>query len=306
LDDPLGYEAAGFALFDMFPERRGNLFSDEVYRLVKAKDATTAFESVTLLSDTIDDKSSSRFLPPNHKFSANDVIMITLQPQGSGDFFNAMSLPTNGLSIEARVLNSGPTYIDIAVANGSFEAAFGPAPNNNQGPKGDSRMRLRADQFFSNIPYQRMVTALAQLTAIPDRKDASTIIPGSDDDVKNPHQRISMDELLREVILSTHAYSEPFSAYHNDDDFCDLQYLVRLLHLSRSESQGISHPLQSSCLAKAPMGSSQQLAKKAISYMTSDNQQIFEKFNPPQLAAINAALTRRLTLIQGKNETPAL
>jgi hypothetical protein len=49
------------------------------------------------------------------------------------------------------------------------------------------------------------------------------------------------------------------------------------------------------------MASSQQLAKKAISYMTSDNQQIFEKFNPPQLAAITAALTRRLTLIQGKN-----
>jgi hypothetical protein len=49
------------------------------------------------------------------------------------------------------------------------------------------------------------------------------------------------------------------------------------------------------------MASSQQLAKKAISYMTSDDQLIFEKFNPPQLAAINAALTRRLTLIQGKN-----
>jgi hypothetical protein len=169
----------------------------------------------------------SRFLPPNHKFSANDVIMITLQPQGSGDFFNVMSLPTNGLSIEARVLNSGPTYIDIAVPNGSFEAAFGPAPNNYQGPKGDSKMRLRADQFFSNIPYQRMVTALAQLTAIPDRKDASTISPDGDNDVKDTHQRISMDELLREVILSTHAYSDPFSAYYNDGDFCDLQYLVR-------------------------------------------------------------------------------
>ena len=57
---------------------------------------------------------------------------------------------------------------------------------------------------------------------------------------------------------------------------------------------------QSSCLAKAPMGSSQKLAKKAISYMTSATQQIFEKFNQPQLAAIQAALTRRLTLIQGK------
>ena len=43
LDDPLGYEAAGFAVFDLYPERRGNLFSDEVYRLVKAHDATTTF-----------------------------------------------------------------------------------------------------------------------------------------------------------------------------------------------------------------------------------------------------------------------
>lgn len=47
------------------------------------------------------------------------------------------------------------------------------------------------------------------------------------------------------------------------------------------------------------MGSSQQLAKKAISYMGAADQKIFEQFNGPQLAAINAALTRRLTLIQG-------
>jgi hypothetical protein len=225
LDDPWGYEAAGYALFDMYPERRGNLFSDEVYRLVKAKDATTSFENLPLPNGP-NDKASSRILPPNYRFSTNDVIMITLQPHGSGDFFNAMSLPTNGVSIEARVLNSGPTYIDIAVSNGSFEAAFGPAPNNSLGPKGDNTMRLRADQFFSNIPYERMVTALSQLTAIPDRKDASTINPAGDDHVKDTHQRISMDEVLREVILSTHAYSDPFSIYYKDGDFCDLQYLV--------------------------------------------------------------------------------
>ena len=47
------------------------------------------------------------------------------------------------------------------------------------------------------------------------------------------------------------------------------------------------------------MGNSQQLAKKALSYIRSNDQQIFEKFNEPQLAAINAALTRRLTMVQG-------
>ena len=29
-DNPLALEEAGYALFDMFPERRGNLFADEV------------------------------------------------------------------------------------------------------------------------------------------------------------------------------------------------------------------------------------------------------------------------------------
>jgi ATP-dependent RNA/DNA helicase IGHMBP2 len=47
------------------------------------------------------------------------------------------------------------------------------------------------------------------------------------------------------------------------------------------------------------MGSSQQLAKKALSYIRSNDSKIFEPFNEPQLAAIGAALTRRLTLIQG-------
>ena len=94
-------------------------------------------------------------------------------------------------------------------------------------------MRLRADQFFSNIPYQRMVSALSQLTAIPDRQQQQTA--GSQQagtrnknskDSNNPHEKICMDELLREVILSTHAYSDPFSSYYGDNDFCDLDYLV--------------------------------------------------------------------------------
>ena len=47
------------------------------------------------------------------------------------------------------------------------------------------------------------------------------------------------------------------------------------------------------------MGTSFKLAKRALSYIASNDQHIFEKFNEPQLAAINAALTRRLTMVQG-------
>lgn len=229
LDDPLGYEAAGFALFDLYPERRGNLYSDEVYRLVKAHDATTTYSESASLDADEDAKENDRFLPPNHKFSSNDVIMLTLQPQGSGDFFNVASLPTEGIAMEARVLNSGPTYVDVAVPNGAFEAAFGPAPN-NQGPsgRGDAKMRLRADRFFSNIPYHRMVTALSQLTAIPDKQAQAQANAEENQNNKNssPHERIQMDELLRDAILSTHAYGSPFSCYYQDNDFLDLQYLV--------------------------------------------------------------------------------
>ena len=247
LDDPLGYEAAGFALFDMYPERRGNLYSDEVYRLVKANDATTTFaesHSLDSFSTSKEDgndsenskpKGKEKFLPPNHKFGSNNVIMLTLQSQGSGDFFTAESLPTNGVAIEARVLNSGPTYIDVSVPNGSFEAAFGPAPN-NVGPsgKGDSKMRLRADQFFSNIPYQRMVSALSQLTTIPDRQQQQQAANGSQQQKDGQtHENICMDELLREVILSTHAYSES-----GDSDLYDIEYLVSIflsmVHWSKS------------------------------------------------------------------------
>ena len=235
LDDPLSYEAAGFALFDLYPERRGNLFSDEVYRLVKAQDATTTFTETNALQENNNSNKTTndRFLPPNHKFSSNDVIMLTLQPQGSGDFFNVASLPTQGIAIEARVLNSGPTYVDVAVPSGNFEAAFGPAPN-NQGPsgRGDSKMRLRADRFFSNIPYHRMVSALSQLTAIPDKQAQAQANAeenqnnNNEDTTTSPHERIQMDDLLRDVILSTHAYSDPFSIYYQDNDFLDVQYLV--------------------------------------------------------------------------------
>lgn len=277
VDDPLGYEAAGFAIFDLYPERRGNLYSDEVYRLVKAKDATTTFSED---GDKSDMHSKGRCqLPPNHKFSRNDCIMLTLQPGGSGDFFGVASLPTNGVSIEARVLNTGPTYVDVAISSGSFEEAFGPAPN-NAGPskKGDSRMRLRADKFFSPVPYTRMSAAVAQLTAIPDKQKQKKSLGNETD--SSPQARISMDEILIETIISTHAYSDPFSMYHNNNDFCDIQML-------------------SNALSKPPMANSQQLAKNALSHIRSNENSVFDGFNEPQLRAIQAALTRRLTLIQG-------
>ena len=149
----------------MIPERRGNLFSEEVYRIIKAPDATSTYTQDSDMTD-----SGNNYLPPNSKFSSNDVILLTLQPQGSGDFFDPVSLPTaeTAVSVEARVISTGPTYIDIAVAGGMFEASFG-LPANDQSGKGNRKLRLRIDRFFSNVPYTRMVTALTQLTAIPDR-----------------------------------------------------------------------------------------------------------------------------------------
>ena len=187
LDEPLALEAAGFALFDLYPQRRGNLFSDEVYRLTKATDATTTYPR-SMEADDDDNESNSaasakniRYLPPNHKFTNNDVIMLTLQPNGSGDFFGPNTLPTHehAVSVEARVLNHGPTYLDIAMPAGTFETGFGmPAPNDASFGSGKSSsssfaMRLRADRFLSNVPYQRMVAALAQTTSIPDRQKRS-------------------------------------------------------------------------------------------------------------------------------------
>lgn len=231
------------------------------------------------------------YMPPNSKFSNNDVILLTLQPQGSGDFFdpNALPLSTTATSIEARVIATGPSYIDIAVAGGTFEAAFGPAPN-NEGPsgRGDPRMRLRADRFFSDVPYTRMVAALTQLTAIPDRnKDLSTDgfqdannSNGNNEKSANPHSNICMDDLLKETIISSHAFTDPTSPLFHDVDAFDLQQLNKLV-------------------SKPPMPNSVKLANQALSYIQKDPHHIFNPMNGPQLAAIGAALTRKLTMIQG-------
>lgn len=287
IDDPLALEVAGHAVFDLYPERRGNLFSDEVYRLSKATDATALY---TLEGQHNGANSNDiRLMPPSSKFSNNDVILLTLQPQGSGDFFDPRSLPTTttAISIEGRVIGTGPTYIDIAVTGGTFEAAFGPAPN-NIGPSGpgSAKLRLRADRFFSDVPYTRMVTALTQLTAVPDRnKESSTegfqsSDPSNISEQTNPHSNICMDELLKEIIISSHSFSDPTSSLFHDVDAFDMEQLSKL----------VSRP---------PMPSSIKLANQALAYIQKNPHNIFKPMNGPQLAAIGAALTRKLTMIQG-------
>lgn len=216
------------------------------------------------------------------------MVLLTLQPNGSGDFFGINTLPTNSraVSAEARVLSTGPDYVDIAIPGGAFEKAFGPAPN-NVGPagKGSPRLRLRMDRFVSNIPYQRMMAALGELTSIPERTskrpDSEGVGPvDGQEQEDNPYDNICMDELLRETILSTFAFNDGSSILFRDTESCNLRELAKRL-------------------ARRPLPNSAMLANQALAYMQTNPHGIFDPLNGPQLAAIGAALTRRLTLIQG-------
>jgi hypothetical protein len=212
------------------------------------------------------------------------------------EMMDSSSLPlTSTVSIEARVLSVGPSYVDIVVTSGLFERSFGVASNDISG-LGDKSMRFRADRFFSEVPYQRMVAALSQLT---------TIVPN---DVKPPTKELkkgtekqkhtfesndksnvddadktkgySMDRIFHEMILSTFALTDSHSPLYNDISICHVDDL----------SKQISRP---------PMGPmSQKLANDVLQYIRANPQNIFRPFNGPQLHAIEAALTRRLTLIQ--------
>lgn len=181
-------------------ERRGNLFADEVYRLHKAADATTVYPSSYFTDDQQSTTPNSRFLPPNHKFTINDVILLTLQPRGSGDFFSSTSLPTSetAISVEARVLNMGPTYLDIVVSAGTFQAVLGAAPNDYAAVRPNFDTRIRVDRFVSHVPYQRMVSALSMLTTVraPQSELKETIDPAFE---------VHMDSVLRDVILQTYS-----------------------------------------------------------------------------------------------------
>lgn len=216
--------------------------------------------------------SSQSTLPPNNKFSQNDVIMLTLQPGGTGDFFSHTTMPTNSgaaTTIEARVLNTGPSYVDIALLGGKFESIFGPAPN-NRGPsgKGDPKMRLRADRYFSNVPYTRMVGALSQLTSI-------------DGGNTNGDSNQRVDDSIRQAILASFEYDDPSNPSFQDAETCNLQELSRQL-------------------SKPPLRDSTKLTNEVLNYLQSDHpSNQFARFNGPQLSCIGAALTRKLTMIQG-------
>lgn len=174
-----------------------------MYRLQKAADATTTFY-------TDDNRDNPSPLPTNHKFSRNDVIVLTLQPTGTGDFLTAASLPTNpdAVLLEARVLNIGPTYLDVAVTSGQYTRVFGPASNNNgEEGRGDPKLRVRVDRFFSDVPFSRMVAALGQLTAVPENKKVDDKRIGG----------FQMDNLLKELILSTFTKGDGESLEGSDD-----------------------------------------------------------------------------------------
>jgi hypothetical protein len=217
LNDPLILEISGHALFDMYPERRGDIFTDEVYRLTKAKDATSYSKSIGKLNS----------LPDNHKFSQSDVIVLTLQPLGSGDFMGPESMPLSDEAtiLEARVLNVGPTYLDISIPGGKFEEAFGPAPN-NYGPlgKGDPNMRLRVDRFFSDVSYRRMVQALSQATTISNPNSEIEASKKSKDIL----DEISVDEDLRQIITATFDPLSKDEVVSGDERMVQLNDLVRL------------------------------------------------------------------------------
>ena len=58
--------------------------------------------------------------------------------------------------------------------------------------------------------------------------------------------------------------------------------------------------LQNRMLSKPPMPTSTKLANEALRYIQQNPHGIFRPMNGPQLAAVGAALTRKLTMIQGK------
>jgi len=221
-------------------------------------------------------------LPSSHRFSQNDVIMLTLQPAGSGDFFGSHTMPTRSeaTSLEARVLSTGPSYIDIAITGGAFESNFGPSPN-NLGPsgKGDPNMRLRIDRYFSNVPYNRMVSALGQMTAIPDGKPG-TKQRDSDKKEKESQKQVSFDESIREAILFSYGFNDKSNPLYHNLEAYDFKSLAKRL-------------------AKPPMPESIKLCNQVLGYLQSNPHGTFPQFNGPQISAIGASLTRRLTMIQG-------
>ena len=122
-----------------------------------------------------------------------------------------------------------------------------------------------------------MVTALAQATS-PTMGERLTDISKNE----KPNQMdpaFGTDEVIRDLFISTHAFGDPSSPLHRDPSVCNIDEVARMI-------------------SKPPTASSHKLAQEVVKTIQSSPQR-FRSLNAPQLAAVQAALTRRCTLIQG-------
>lgn len=207
----------------MYAERRKNFMGQEVYRLVKAFDATT-YEGHEALSSS---NMPPQRLPPNHRFRNGTFILLTKQANGSGDFLTNMSLPTSyayykDVSAEAVVLNLGPSHLEISMAPMRFASTFG-QNRDDITCQNIMQLRFRVDLFAPNVPYKRMVAALSQLTAATEQ--TGTNFPGQPEERKLSIE--GLDEVIRNAILQTHSLTDPTSPLFGDRQVCNVEELVR-------------------------------------------------------------------------------
>jgi hypothetical protein len=112
--DSFSLEQRGHAPFNVHPFRRGDLFGNKVHHLEKMRDAKTTFHTQALSGGGGggggEGCGTTLPMPPHHGFSRNDLIVLMLQPQGTGYFLGALSLLTvEGIvTTEARVLGVEP------------------------------------------------------------------------------------------------------------------------------------------------------------------------------------------------------
>mgnify|MGYP006998174514 FL=1 len=92
-----------------------------------------------------------------------------------------------------------------------------------------------------------------------------------------------MDNLLKEAILSTFAIKDEANIMLDGIENPSLGDLPKKL-------------------AKPPLPASVKWAYQVMAYIEANPNQLFPKYNEPQLTAIRSALTRRLTLIQGVSD----
>jgi hypothetical protein len=217
--DPIQLERSGHAVFDMTLDYRGRLYADHVYRLTKK-----TFSSSTTARNN-DNQAAASTMVLHHTFRNNDILLLTKQPHGVGDVYSArplqqdMAAATGGL-LEARVLNQGPTYIDIVLTDLLSEEESGNAAV------------YRVDQFISPVPYRRMVNALSQLTAVQQQRSPlnshnNTATTTTTTGGSGSGSAIRMDDVIREAIVSTYAFTEAASPLRGDPSVCQLAELVR-------------------------------------------------------------------------------